>query len=146
MKVFISVPMDGYTDEEIEKNIDRMIEISEVLLKDKERAIYVDNFHSAIMHGLHKVAPNNKHERLYYLGHALQIMADCDAVVTADDMWNHPGCLMERHAAAFYGLEIYEINKEWLYLHKEEERNESWMPADTSLETAETVAECVDDE
>lgn len=146
MKVFISVPMKGYTDEEIEKNIDRMIEISEVLLKDKERATYVDNFHSAIRHGLPKVAPDNKHEELYYLGHALQLMADCDILVIPDDMFHHSGCMIEEDAANYYGLTIYKIDKEWLYLHEKEEWTGSWTPADANIATAETVADCVDDE
>ena len=117
MKVFISVPMRGYTDEEIENNINRMIEISKILLKDKSRPIFVDNFHSAIEHGLPKVAENNKHKNLYYLGHALQILADCDYIVRPLDIWGYTGCVIEKEAAEFYGITQVPIDNRWLYLH-----------------------------
>lgn len=123
MKVFVSVPMRGYTDEEIEKNISRMIEIAKVLLKDKERAVFVDGFHLT-NDELINAAKNVKHENLYYLGRSLQLMADCDAVIVPENTWPYSGCNTECVTAYHYNLDVYPISNKYLYLHNEDEEDE----------------------
>lgn len=123
MKVFVSVPMRGYTDEEIEKNISRMIEIAKVLLKDKGRAVFVDSFHLT-NDQLINAAKNVKHENLYYLGRALQLMADCDAVIVPEYTWPYRGCNTECVAAYNYKFDVYLIPNNYLYLHNDDEEDE----------------------
>lgn len=44
--------------------------------------------------------------RLYYLGHAIQLMDKCDYIIFAKDWQEHKGCCIEHQVATLYGIEI----------------------------------------
>ncbi len=44
--------------------------------------------------------------RLYYLGHAIQLMDKCDYIIFAEDWQKHKGCCIEHQVATLYGIEI----------------------------------------
>ncbi len=92
MKVFISLPMHGRTDEEIKKEMERGLE----RLKDNYKNEEVELIDTFIDLG---DAP-----RLVYLGRSIQLMADADLVLFMPG-WNEAdGCLVEYSTAIRYGI------------------------------------------
>ena len=99
MKVFISVPMRGRTDEEIAKAIAvAKSKLSEIAEENNEAIEYVDNFVSM---------PENtdiKNPAMYCLGGAIQKMSKCDAIYFCPGWDEARGCIIERQVAVQYGL------------------------------------------
>lgn len=110
MKVFISVPMKGYTDEEIEKNINRMIEIGKAALKDKGELEFVDNFHKPVV----ATVEEPKHLPVWYLSKAIETISNCDAILIPIDTYGYPGCECEADVARRYYIPIYTIPNNFL--------------------------------
>lgn len=102
MKVFISVPMRGRTDEEIAKAIAiAKSKLSEVAQENQEYIIYVDNFVSMPT----KNEINDiENPSMWCLGGAIQKMSKCDAVYFCPGWDEAIGCVIERQVAVSYGL------------------------------------------
>lgn len=99
MKVFISVPMRGRTDEEIAKAIEiAKSKLSEMAQKNQEYIIYVDNFVSM------RDDTDIKDPAMYCLGGAIQKMSKCDAIYFCPGWDEARGCIIERQVAIQYGL------------------------------------------
>lgn len=94
-RVFISVPMNSRPIEDIRKDIDEMSEYLYNKIEDIE-----------IVDSLLTQEPQRDYSepRLYYLGHALVKMAECDIVAFAKGYRNSKGCRVEEQAAIEYGL------------------------------------------
>lgn len=97
MKVFISQPMNGKSNEEIEA-------IREDIVNDfkeiyKEKVIILDSFF--------KNAPHDA-KPVWFLGKSLEIMSEADVVYFAKGWENARGCRIEHTVAKEYGLKIME--------------------------------------
>lgn len=111
-KIFLSLPMSGRSDDEIEAQIAEMK--AEFLLKNPlhgdEEIIFVHNFEKmeAItstynsITGMERVTP-----ALFYLGRAINKMAYCDGVYFGKGWTKARGCMMEYNVALEYGLSRY---------------------------------------
>ena len=99
MKVFISVPMRGRTDEEIAKAIAvAKSKLSEMADKNNEPVEYVDNFVNVRQYR------HLKDPSIYCLGKAIQKMAKCDTIYFCPGWDEARGCVIERQVAIQYGL------------------------------------------
>ena len=95
MKVFLSQPMHGLTEEEV------MVERTRCLKWLQEKYGYVeliDNYH-------HNDAPE-KAGRLWHLGRSIQMMGEADAVFFCCGWAGAKGCSIEYEIAVQYGLKI----------------------------------------
>lgn len=90
MKVFISLPINGYTDDE---NIERQQNISKKIMEKYNDATLICSF-------------INNGTPLYYLGESLKKMASADICVFANE-WGHVrGCRIEHECALLYGYKV----------------------------------------
>lgn len=108
MKVFISQPMSGKTDEEI---INRREEIKKYCIKIFKKPMdFIDSF----------TKPNElvEHGRVAMLGHSVSLMYDADLVVF-DEKWDKsPGCRVERFVCEEYGIPVFDIDNPVARVHK----------------------------
>ena len=96
MKVFISQPMNGLSEEEILGNRDRAIKY----LK-KTYGEDVDIIDSYFGDNITIEATN---EPAYYLGKSIEMMADADLVFFAKGWKKARGCCIEEKVASEYGI------------------------------------------
>lgn len=102
MRVFISQPMGGLTDEEVLKVRNETI----MYLKDSfvfgKSVEFIDSF-----------IPNTTEESnsLYLLGRALEKLAEADVCVFVDGWKNSRGCKIEHECCVQYNIERVYITK-----------------------------------
>lgn len=101
-KVFISVPMKDRTKENIEKSIKKMKIIAVTYLEEEVE------FVNTIVE--EKPPYNNSNEAIWYLGKSIEILSQCDVLVTLNNCYNFKGCRIEKDIAIYYGLNIIELN------------------------------------
>lgn len=94
MKVFISQPMRGKTDDEIKEER----AAAEGLVRGKLRGDVevIDSFIDG--------APKTKHKAVYYLGRSIQLLADADMIVCLKGWEDARGCRIEKAIATEYGI------------------------------------------
>lgn len=94
-KLMVSIPMRGFSDEEIKTKLDRVKDTLE-----PQGYEIIDSF-------LEKDAGEDViNPPVYYLSRSLQIMSKCDAVYFCKG-WNQArGCVIEYNVALQYGVEI----------------------------------------
>lgn len=97
MKLFISQPMRGKTDEEILKERERAIE--KVQSQVGEKVEVIDSFFQS--------APVNA-KPLWFLGKSLELMSDADVVYFVKGWKDFRGCKIENICAREYGIEVIE--------------------------------------
>lgn len=97
LRVFISQPMNGKTNEEIERVRKNAINNIKNNCSDQEIEV-IDSFF--------KDAPDVKTKGLYYLGKSLELLATADVAYFAGDWENYRGCRIEYEAAIDYGLDV----------------------------------------
>lgn len=102
MRVLISQPMAGLTDEEIRYNFERLSKEFAKLHIDVVDNIWQDNPPEGAFNT----------EPLWYLSKSINAMGQVDAVYFADGWDNARGCIVERHICELYGIRILETN--WL--------------------------------
>ncbi len=90
MKVFMSMPMAGKTDEEIEKRKSELIPTFGFPVGD-----FVDG-------------RCGEEDPVKCLAHALTVMADCDCVWLTPGWKDARGCKLERAVAEAYNIPIYD--------------------------------------
>lgn len=102
-RVFLSLPMTGRTNEEIEKQIEEM---KKTILESKffgdEDVAFIDNFNCQISYRQIPV----RHEPLLYLSKAIDAMAYVDYVIFGDLWFEDRGCCAERDAALSYNIPV----------------------------------------
>lgn len=98
-KLFISCPMAGRTEENIRKSIDRMHKIAEAVFDEELEVIesYIPDR-----------APDTKHDRIWYLGESIKMMADADYFIGIVG-YQFNGCSFERSVAEQYGIKGYTV-------------------------------------
>ena len=98
MKVFISQPMRGKTDEEIQEERARVIkECEELTAREGKNLVVIDSFI--------KNAPDNA-SPLWYLGESIKWLSDADTAFFAPGWNENRGCRVEHAACSEYGIRI----------------------------------------
>lgn len=96
-KFFISQPMQGQTDEEIQQARQRDIEFIKTVYPDAE---IIDSFMSGS-------APKNARSGVYKLGQSIQLLSGADVLFLSKG-WEHArGCRIEHSVAVSYGIKCY---------------------------------------
>lgn len=99
LRVFISQPMNGKTNEEIERVRKNAVESIKSNFPDHEIEV-IDSFF--------KDVPDVKERGLYYLGKSLELLATADVAYFAGDWENYRGCRIENECAIEYGIDTIE--------------------------------------
>ena len=98
IKVFISQPMSGLTNEQIIEDRNKATELLKEFYKGKYEVEIIDNFQMDV-----------EKKQLEYLGYDIKCMADADQVFFIGDYINHRGCLVEEFVAKKYNYScLYE--------------------------------------
>lgn len=101
-KAMISQPMNGLTDEEIEKNRNKALKHLEKLGYKIVNTLFTDDWYSeSSMKGRGVV-----NIPICYLGKSLEKMSMCDVVYFCDGWEDARGCRIEHEVAEAYGLNI----------------------------------------
>lgn len=96
-KLFISQPMKGKTNEEIEAERAKAIEAAKIALEDDVEVI--DSFF--------KNAPVDARP-LWFLGKSLELLSTADVAYFAKDWEKFRSCKIEHEAALEYGIKVIE--------------------------------------
>lgn len=103
MKLFISVPMHGRSDEDIKNHIENIKKAANRYFVNTE-VEFVDNLENDF-------DPDRcvdlKHPRIGYLAEAIKKLAYCDGIIFGNEYDESPGCRCEYYIAEEYGLKIY---------------------------------------
>lgn len=100
MKVFISQPMSGKTDDEI---LAEKLIISDEIWKEWPDAEIIDSF-------IIESAPEKWNDPgRYYILKSLQLLAEADLVVFCQGWEQYRGCRVEHYFAENYGISILEV-------------------------------------
>lgn len=94
-KVFVSLPMNGRTDEEILKEREDCFERAKDILG--EDAELIDTF-------IKEDPPEGCNIGLWYLAKSLELMASADIVYLAPGWTEARGCIIEHECAVRYGI------------------------------------------
>ena len=96
-KLFISQPMKGKTNEEIEAERAKAVEEAKAVLNDDVEVI--DSFF--------KGAPVDARP-LWFLGKSIELLSVADAAYFAKDWDKYRGCKIEHSCAVEYGIKVIE--------------------------------------
>lgn len=99
MKLFISQPMKGKTDEEILKVRERAIESAKKYLDANGEVEVIDSFFQN--------APVDARP-LWFLGKSLELLSTADVAYFAKGWEDARGCRIENTCAIEYGIEVIE--------------------------------------
>lgn len=106
--IFLSLPMKGRTDVDIQNTIFGMKRIITAMYPN-DKLVFIDNFYCA-PEGLE----DTKHQSLLYLGEAIKKMAKCDYIAVIENhncnLYNYRGCHIEAEVASNYGLYFITVN------------------------------------
>ena len=100
IRVFISQPMKGKTEEEILAAREKAIEDVKKTM-DGESVEVIDSY-------FEDYNPDNGCVPLKYLAKALELLADADVVYFAKGWKDARGCRIEHEAAIAYGIDVIE--------------------------------------
>ena len=100
IKIFISQPMNGLTNEQIKFNRSELV--AEYLKKEGLKEYDVEIIDSFFENAPHYVKP------VWFLGKSLEKMSEADIVLFADGWDEARGCIIEHSVAEAYGIEIRE--------------------------------------
>lgn len=107
VRLFISQPMRGKTNEQIEREREELVEIAEAVYFGHGRVEVIDSFFKG---GLN--APTGSKVPLYHLSKSLELLATADAVIFAKDWQGARGCRIEHECAKQYGVPMIELPEE----------------------------------
>lgn len=107
VRLFISQPMRGKTNEQIEREREELVEIAEAVYFGRGGVEVIDSFFKG---GLN--APAGAKAPLYYLSKSLELLATADAVIFAKDWQGARGCRIEHECAKQYGVPMIELPEE----------------------------------
>ena len=100
MRVMISQPMNGKTNDQIKK------EREEVINKFKD--LHIDVFDTIIEECADPDIYNDYHPALFYMAKSIDFMAQVDAIYFMNGWQNARGCRIERKIAEEYNVKILE--------------------------------------
>lgn len=96
-KFFISQPMQGQTDEEIQQARQRDMEFIKTVYPDAE---IIDSF-------LPESAPKNARSGVYKLGQSIKLLAGADILFLSKGWEQARGCRIEHSVAVAYGIKCH---------------------------------------
>ncbi len=99
IKLFISQPMKGKTNEEILKVREQAIAAAQALLERDQEIEVIDSFF--------KDAPAEARP-LWFLGKSLELLSTADVAYFANGWQEARGCRIEHICAVEYGIEVME--------------------------------------
>lgn len=105
--LFISQPMRGKSDEEIESEREDLIAIAKAVYAGRGEVEVIDSFFKG---GLD--VPAGAKAPLYYLGKSLELLATADVAIFAEDWREARGCRIEHECADGYGVSRIELPEE----------------------------------
>ena len=111
MKIFISLPMSGYTDEDIQNRLSKIsLELKNIFIGKKIELI--DNFNyiggNSINEATVRIGNDTINTSVWYLGRAIQLLAKVDAIYFAPGWESAKGCRIEHAVAEEYKIKIIE--------------------------------------
>lgn len=107
VRLFISQPMRGKTDEEIESEREDLIAIAKAVYAGRGEVEVIDSFFKG---GLD--VPAGAKAPLYYLSKSLELLATADVAIFAKDWREARGCRIEHECADGYGVARIELPEE----------------------------------
>lgn len=107
VRLFISQPMRGKSDEEIEREREDLIAIAKAVYAGRGEVEVIDSFFKG---GLD--VPAGVKVPLYYLSKSLELLATADAAIFAEDWREARGCRIEHECAKQYGVSTIELPEE----------------------------------
>lgn len=106
--IFLSLPMKGRTDVDIQNTIFGMKRIITAMYPN-DKLVFIDNFYCNP-----ESVEDAKHQSLLYLGEAIKKMAKCDYIAVIENrnckLYNYRGCCIEEEVARNYGLHFITVN------------------------------------
>lgn len=99
LKVFISQPMNGKTNEEIKEERAAIKEAVSRTFQNED----IEAIDSFIENAPHDANP------LWYLGESIKLMSTADIVVFSNDWREARGCRAEFYLATMYGMRTFEV-------------------------------------
>ena len=99
VRLFISQPMRGKSDEEIESEREDLIAIAKAVYAGRGEVEVIDSFFKG---GLD--VPAGAKAPLYYLSKSLELLATADVAIFAEDWREARGCRIEHECADGYGV------------------------------------------
>jgi len=106
IKVFISQPMNGKSDEDILNERNRISEYIRKSFKDEDVEIldsYFEDFDDTPLTGANVA--------LKYLAKSIDILACADLLVLANGWKETRGCVIEEKCARLYGIDVVEMEE-----------------------------------
>lgn len=100
IKLFISQPMKGKTDEEILSAREEAIASAKAKIADGEEVEVIDSFFQD--------APADARRPLWFLGKSLELLSTADMAYFAKGWQDARGCRIEHTCAIEYGIEVVE--------------------------------------
>lgn len=107
VRLFISQPMRGKSDEEIESERENLIAIAKAVYAGRGEVEVIDSFFKG---GLD--VPAGAKAPLYYLSKSLELLATADVAIFAEDWREARGCRIEHECADGYGVARIELPEE----------------------------------
>lgn len=106
MRLFISIPMNGRTDEEVFAEIEQIKKVFNDYISETapdESVEFVNTF-------IQDEAPDECIAKpVWYLGESIKILSTCDAILKAPNSHKSRGCHIEQQVAKTYGLDTYNL-------------------------------------
>ena len=98
LKLFISQPMKGKTDEEILQERERIISMVRAQYGSVQ---VIDSF-------VKENPPKEVNTPLWFLARSIKFLSEADVAYFASGWWNTRGCKIEHECAEAYGIQIIE--------------------------------------
>ena len=107
-KIFVSVPMHGRKLDEINADIRKAVDA--FINWNDEHDTYTEDVE--FVDTLAQDGPDVevKNERIWYLGKAIQKLADCDGIIFCEGATYAHGCQVEYEVASLYAMKMFTIH------------------------------------
>lgn len=100
MKLFISQPMNGKSEEQIIAERKRVFDLMQAIHPDEKVELISSYFEDN--------PPKDCNSGLYHLGKSLELLATSDIVYFVSGWQDYRGCKIEHEATVAYGLHYFE--------------------------------------
>ena len=108
MRLFVSQPMNGKTEEEIKHERAHLVRVG----TEEVRKEYGDGTEVEVVDSFFEDAPHDA-SPLWYLGESIKLLGTADVAIFASDWESARGCRIEHQCAIDYELEVIESYSEW---------------------------------
>lgn len=106
-KLFISCPMNGRTEENIKKSMDKMHKIAEDVFEQKLDVI--DTY-------IEEAPPGGVNAGVWYLGKSIEMMSEADYFIGIDCCSVYRGCALETKIAYDYHIPMFTLTDDDLIM------------------------------